>query len=257
MLVSIITSSFNSALTIEDTIVSVLNQTYSNIEYIIIDGNSKDRTVEIIKKYEKPARLKGITYKWISEPDEGIYHAMNKGIRLANGDIIGIVNSDDWYSLNTIEKVINASMELDNKIIVGNRAKFSKDKVYRKTFYNAKNIHKTVKNKMPVNHPATFVGAKVYKKVGLFNTRYKLSADYDLIYRCCNASVEFIKVDETLTNMRDGGTTSKKKHLFITAREDYLIQRAYNNKNALFNYAKKIFRTFLIIGRDTLRDIFK
>lgn len=104
--VSIITVCFNSEKTIIDTLESVLNQSYENIEYIIIDGKSKDKTVDIIKRYENKFKEKKIEYKWISEKDSGIYEAMNKGINKSTGEVIGIINSDDWYEKNTVEKVM-------------------------------------------------------------------------------------------------------------------------------------------------------
>ena len=99
-LISIITVSYNAVKTIEDTILSVINQTYPNIEYIIIDGGSTDGTLDIIKKYQDK-----ITY-WVSEPDKGIYDAMNKGIAKANGELIGIINADDWYELDAVQNVV-------------------------------------------------------------------------------------------------------------------------------------------------------
>lgn len=112
-LVSIVTVSYNSADTIEQTIQSVTKQTYPNIEYIIIDGGSRDGTVEIIKRYQDKISF------WISEPDMGIYDAMNKGISYAKGDYIGIINSDDWYELDAIEKIVSKIKE-DPIIIYGN-----------------------------------------------------------------------------------------------------------------------------------------
>ena len=99
-LISIITVSYNAVKTIEDTITSVLNQTYSNIEYIIIDGASTDGTLEVIKKYQDDISI------IVSEPDKGIYDAMNKGIERANGELIGIINADDWYEANAVERSI-------------------------------------------------------------------------------------------------------------------------------------------------------
>ena len=99
MKISLITITYNSEITLSDTIQSVLNQTYPNIEYIIVDGASKDNTVSIIKEYEP--LFKG-SMKWISEPDKGLYDAMNKGIRMATGDIVGILNSDDYFTSNEI-----------------------------------------------------------------------------------------------------------------------------------------------------------
>ena len=106
MKITIITVNFNGDKTLERTIKSITNQTYNKkFEYIIVDGKSNDKSLEIIKKYEKILLERNVMYRWISEKDNGIYHAMNKGIELASGDIIGIINSDDWYEKDTLEKV--------------------------------------------------------------------------------------------------------------------------------------------------------
>ena len=102
--VSIITPCLNSEKTIEDTIKSVVNQTYKNIEYIVVDGGSRDRTMEIVKKYEPLFQGR---MKYVSEPDKGIYNAMNKGIKMSTGSLIGIINSDDYYELYTIEHIVD------------------------------------------------------------------------------------------------------------------------------------------------------
>ena len=116
MKVSIITPSLNSEKTIEQTINSVLNQRYTDFEYIIIDGNSSDHTVDIIKEY---ISLFGGRMRYISEKDDGIYDAMNKGIKLARGNVIGIINSDDWYEKDALEKVVNFFSNNDTDVIDG------------------------------------------------------------------------------------------------------------------------------------------
>jgi glycosyltransferase involved in cell wall biosynthesis len=111
MKISIVTTSYNSGKTIEETINSVLSQNYTNFEHIIIDGASKDNTMEIVKKYENQYNGK---LKYISEPDKGIYDAMNKGIQLSTGDIVGLLNSDDTYSKNTVLFQINEAFKNNN-----------------------------------------------------------------------------------------------------------------------------------------------
>ena len=132
MKVSIITAAYNAEKTIEDTIKSILKQSYTDIEYIIVDGCSKDRTVDIIKKYEP--EFKG-RLKWISEKDKGIYDAMNKGIRMATGDIIGILNSDDFFTSDDIISTVNETFEKHNP-----------DAIYGDIhFVNDSNLNKTVR----------------------------------------------------------------------------------------------------------------
>ncbi|WP_418965060.1 glycosyltransferase, partial [Cetobacterium sp.] len=106
ILVSIVTVAYNSSKTIEKTIESVLNQSYKNIEYIIVDGESKDNTLEIIKKFQKNFENRGIKYKFISEKDNGIYDAMNKGISMCQGELVGMINSDDWYELDAVQNIV-------------------------------------------------------------------------------------------------------------------------------------------------------
>ncbi len=253
-LVSIITVSYNSETTIKDTIESVLNQTYKNIEYIIIDGNSSDNTIDILKSYEANFSKRGITYKWVSEPDKGIYDAMNKGLLLSRGNLIGILNSDDWYSNNAIELIISKIIKWNNfTIISGKKNKVNSKKEILKTIQNKKNIKKYIHRTMPINHPATFVFRSVYDSIGFFNIHYKLSADYDLIFRAYNAGVKFLFTDEIIVNMRNNGATHQTRNLFITAKEDFLIRKKNNVKYANFYYLKRILFNFLVI----IRAIFK
>ena len=182
-LVSIITVCYNSDRTIKDTIESILKQTYKQLEYIIIDGDSNDNTLNIIGSYEKEFINKNINYKFISEPDKGIYDAMNKGLKIAKGDLIGILNSDDYYETNAVFEIVKKNNNQKFTIISGKKNKVNAQKKVLKTFQNKKEISKYIFKTMPINHPAAFVHKTVYEKVGLFDTQYKLSADYDLIYR--------------------------------------------------------------------------
>ncbi|WP_372754706.1 glycosyltransferase family 2 protein [Mariniflexile sp.] len=252
---SIITVCFNSEKTIVDTIESVLNQSYSNIEYIIIDGKSSDKTPEIIKLYEPKFKQKNIVYKWISEPDKGIYDAMNKGISMANGDLIGIINSDDWFELDALSQILKVKRTNLFSIISGKKNKINnKNEVY-KTVQNKKDIAKYICGTMPINHPATFVDKSVYQKIGLFNTDYKLSADYDFVFRAYRKGVQFLFTDEVLVNMRNTGATHLTKNLFITAKEDFRIRKNNKVKLAHIYYLKRILFNFLVITRDKLKPI--
>ena len=171
-LISIITVSLNAEKTIERTIKSVINQSYPNYELIIIDGGSKDGTVNILNKYNKY-----ISY-WISKKDNGIYHAMNKGIRKSSGKIIGILNSDDYYLKNALETVNTYFNKFQNiEFLFGSVKKnrvmsgFYPDKIsFRFNIY-------------PGHSSGFFIKNKTHKKIGLYNTKFKYSADLDLIYR--------------------------------------------------------------------------
>lgn len=251
--VSIITVSFNSEDTIKDTIDSILHQTYNNIEYIIIDGNSSDETVSIIKSYEKKFKEKKINYKWISETDNGIYHAMNKGLKIATGGLIGILNSDDYYEPNAVSEIVKKNNSQEFTIISGQKNKVNAQKIILKTFQNKKEISKYIYKTMPINHPATFVHKTVYEKIGLFDTQYKLSADYDLIYRAFNVQAVFLFTDTIIVNMRNTGVTHQNKNLYITAKEDQHIRKKNKVKFTNFYFLKRIGFNFLVIIRDYLK----
>lgn len=204
MKVSIITAVLNSRAYIEDCISSVLKQTYSNIEYIIIDGGSTDGTVDIIRKYEKRISI------WVSEPDRGIYDAMNKGIKMASGDVIGILNSDDYYAdCDCIADVVDS--------ITQNRV----DSCYGDLMYiDRRNINKTIRlwrsgsfkkenfrrGWMPP-HPTFFVRREVYERFGLFLLDFPLTADYELMLRFLYKNdVSTTYIPKCLVMMRTGGS---------------------------------------------------
>jgi glycosyltransferase involved in cell wall biosynthesis len=196
-LVSVITVVLNGEKHLEQTIKSVLSQTYDNIEYIIIDGQSKDNTLDIVKKYETK-----IDY-WLSEKDGGIYYAMNKGIAHANGDIIGILNADDFYSPDTILNVVNTFLNTDADVFHGDII-FLND--YQETRMQP-DIHKMMQQPS-VFHPTCFVKKQVYSKIGDFNTEYKISADYDFLLRCLKSNFKFEYIPHVLTYFRPGGMSA-------------------------------------------------
>ncbi len=253
-LVSVITVSYNSADTIKDTFESVLNQTYNNIEYVIVDGSSSDDTVDIIKSYEHKFKNKRIKYRWVSEPDGGIYDAMNKGILLAQGSIIGILNSDDWYSNDAISEIVRTNKDNTYSVISGRKNKVNSEKQILDTVQNKKDIKKNVHKTMPLNHPATFVHKTIYEVVGNFDTKYKLSADYDFIFRAYNAGAKFLFTDKVIVNMRNTGSTYQLKNIFITAKEDYKIRKRNKIKLAYFYYLKRLGFNYLLLLRNLLRS---
>ncbi|MNF98627.1 PGL/p-HBAD biosynthesis glycosyltransferase [compost metagenome] len=178
MKISIITVCYNSAKTLEKTIISVGNQSYTDIEYIIIDGNSKDNTLEIIQTHSDTIS------KWISEPDSGLYDAMNKGIRMATGDLIGILNSDDTFYSTTVLSEIAAFHSKNNiEASVGNIVQHKvDDRIVR--VYSSKNWNpeKLVKGFMPP-HPSIFFKKDLFQKFGNYELGFKIGADYELITR--------------------------------------------------------------------------
>jgi glycosyltransferase len=207
MKVSIITVVYNNKKTIKDAIESVLNQTYKNIEYIVIDGASNDGTVEIVQSYSNKID------KFISEPDNGLYDAMNKGLKLATGNIIGILNSDDFYaSNNIIEKVVNVFNENNIDSVYGDLVYVDSnntDKIVRywKSIPFKKGLFR--KGWHPA-HPTFFVKKDVYDKYGIFNLDFKIAADYEIMLRFLEKyKISTYYIPEILVKMRIGGESNK------------------------------------------------
>lgn len=214
LLVTIITPCFNSEKTIEKTLQSVLDQTYHNIEYIIVDGDSKDKTIEIVKKYEK--MFKG-RMKWISEPDEGIYDAMNKGIGMASGELIGIVNSDDFYEADAVEKIVKARNEAVYQILYGFERTLIEGREASIVIHN----HECLDRQM-ITHPTCFVTKRLYEDLGTFNTAYCYSADYEFMLRMFHSGkVEFTPVYALISNFALGGASGTVKGYRETNRLKY------------------------------------
>ncbi len=207
-LMSIITVCYNSENTIEDTILSVLNQTYQKIEYIIIDGKSNDNTISIIKKYQPLFKEKGIIYTWISEKDKGIYNAMNKGIKMSNGEWIGIINSDDWYELDAIKNIVlKINKHSKVELIHGNM------NVYRNkdiVFISKPDVHfNKIKKGMYINHPTVFVKKDVYNKYGLLSEKFKIVSDWHFILKVYKfINIKYLE-NIIISNFRDGGISSQ------------------------------------------------
>jgi glycosyltransferase involved in cell wall biosynthesis len=220
-LVSVITVVYNGENLIEETIKSVLSQSYNNFEYIIIDGNSTDKTVDIIKKYEREID------RWTSEPDDGIYDAMNKGIGLATGDIIGILNSGDLYFPNTIKKIVKKTGNFSASIFTGNIIRFIGSTGTEFIIRRTKDDLKYSLKSMPINHPATFVGKEVYKEIGLFDTNFLICADNEFVVRAQKSGVEFIFLDEILAKMELGGVSEKINSLSVRTAEHFKIRKRY------------------------------
>ena len=207
MKVSIITVSFNSGNTILDTIESVKKQTYEDIEYIIIDGGSTDSTLNIIN-----SNLDVID-EFVSEPDYGLYHAMNKGIKLANGEIIGFLNSDDLYTdVNVISDVVNIFSEFNTDASYANLEivkEFNINKVVRYWKSGSYNLNKFLYGWMPP-HPTIFLKRNIFKIYGDFNLNLGSAADYEIILRFFykhKISVRYL--DKTIIKMRSGGVSNK------------------------------------------------
>ena len=224
MKVSIITVCLNSEKTIENTIQSVLFQSYKNIEYIVIDGNSTDNTKSILGKYAD------FITTLVSEPDKGLYDAMNKGLKLATGDVIGILNSDDLYKdLFVVEKVIK---QFDEQVdaVYGDIVYVDKNDITRIVRYWRSGLYKRYKMKfgwMPP-HPAFFVRRTIYERYGEFNTAFKNSADYELMLRLIyKHRITVVYLSEILVYMRAGGQGNASiKNRLRANKEDRLAWSA-------------------------------
>lgn len=219
---SIITITFNSEKTVERTLKSVLNQTYKDYEYIIVDGASKDGTMDIVRKYEP---LFEGRMKWKSEPDTGIYNAMNKGIMRSTGEIIGIVNSDDWLEPNALENMHSAYMENEKSsdVIYCGGIKYHYEDRFDILNVDLVRFRRNAWRYMMfgIRHPGTFVPKDVYTNVGLFDSKLKLSADQDFILRCYFRGYVFYDTNTIVSNMSDGGfSTCGNKQAIRASRID-------------------------------------
>lgn len=219
---SIITITFNSEKTIERTLKSVLGQTFKDFEYIIVDGASKDSTMDIVKKYEP---LFEGRMKWKSEPDKGIYDAMNKGIMCSSGEIIGIVNSDDWLepkALQIVADCYDANDPTLSSVCCGWMNFHYDNGVVQvlKTDEKALLAMASVYEMGGVRHPATFVPKTIYNNLGVFDTGIRIMADTDLIVRFVENGVNFIFPDKVVTNMSDGGASN---HGLMKACKDFSL----------------------------------
>ncbi len=209
MKISLITVTFNSGATLRDTIESVLAQTYKDIEYIVVDGLSQDNTVDIIKEYAP--RFAG-RMRWISEPDKGLYDAMNKGIRMATGDVVGIINSDDFYHRNdVIAKVAEAFKDKQIEAVYGD-VRFVRPDNLNKTvrYYSSKNFSpKRFRFGFMPAHPTFFTYKRYFDEFGYYKTDYKIASDYELTMRFLythQLKSQYVPLD--FMKMRTGGVST-------------------------------------------------
>lgn len=254
MKVSIITATYNSAETVRDTIKSVFLQNYEDIEYIIIDGGSKDNTLDIVDEY------KGIISKVVSEPDNGIYDAMNKGIRMATGDVVGILNSDDFYTSNNVISKIVAEFQKEKVDAVYGDIHFvrSHDLNTCVRYYSSKHFRSSYFRFgfMPA-HPSFYVKRECYVKYGLYALDYKIAADFDILVRFIHKhkiKCKYIPLD--FVTMRMGGASTDglrskltlneedvracRKYGIFTVRSFMMMRYVYK----VFELDENVFKTF-------------
>lgn len=238
MKVSIITSCFNRVSTIEGAIKSVLKQDYPEIEYIIVDGASKDGTLDVIKKYNELTHNNHFvktnsrfSFRYISEPDHGMYEGINKGLRMATGDVIGLVHSDDFlYSEHTIRDLVNEFKRTGADFVYGDGLyvnSLNTQKVIRNWIGGAYRLWKVKHGWLPL-HPTCYIKRSVMEKRGFYNETYKIAADSDLLFRYLlvgDLSVAYLH--EYIVRMRMGGLSTdnaKRKQMW---KEDIRMYRSH------------------------------
>ena len=225
-LVSIITMCLNAEKTVEQTIQSVINQTYNSVEYLIIDGGSTDSTLDIIRKYDNR-----IDY-WVSEPDDGTSNAMNKGIQLSRGELIGFLCADDFYEENAVEIIMGTYSADTPKIYHGDMTRIDVH-TGEKTFLlkPPEDLRKLFQGCV-INMLTTFADRRIFEKHGLFNSDYKISNDHEFLLRVFSAGVEFEYIPQNITFMREGGMSHKnyiracRESFNLTVRYGYPVPKA-------------------------------
>lgn len=247
MKITIITVCYNSVSHIEDAIQSVANQDFTEIEHIVIDGNSNDGTQQILEKYSDK-----LAY-WESKPDNGIYDAMNKGIKKATGDVVGILNSDDFYFDHQVLSKVNQAF-CDHKIdaVFGDLIFVDPNNIDQtvRTYSSRKwSLDKFAKGYMPA-HPTFFVKRKFYEKYGLFETDYQIAADYEMLIRLLYVhKLNYRYLPLKMVKMRMGGVSSNGIKSNITLNNEIIkaCRKHGIHTNALKiypKYFKKIFELF-------------
>jgi glycosyltransferase involved in cell wall biosynthesis len=231
-LVSIITVSYNSASTIRDTIDSIIKQTYENIEYIIIDGNSKDETISIINSYKSTFLEHGIAFKYVSENDKGIADAWNKGLSMASGSILGILNSDDWYDKNSISSAVKVLDSGKEEISYGICRKVNHEKEIVSEININFNPQRVYLN-FGFSHTTCFVTKKVYERIGSFSLDYKIAVDTDFLLKCVKKKIVFKKCNN-ITYMRLGGISNKYERVALKEYQKALKKNGYNKTLIFF-----------------------
>jgi glycosyltransferase involved in cell wall biosynthesis len=264
MKVSLITVSYNSAKTIADTLKSVQSQTYKNIEYIVVDGKSTDGTIEIVKQFLDTSKdviqdamqdsakdvaqdaKQGVVTTLLCERDKGIYDAMNKGLALATGDIIGVLNSDDFYCSNdVIEQVVRVFQENETDCLYGDLNyvdAIDTNKIIRKWRSGAYARENFLKGWMPP-HPTFFVKKSCYENFGIFDTQFKSAADYELMLRFLykeSCSAQYLPM--VMIHMRAGGVSNVSlKNRIRANREDRMAWKINDLKPKWFTLLRKPF----------------
>ena len=242
-LISIITASYNNESTIKDTIKSILNQTYTNFEYVIVDGNSKDKTLDLIEAYKDKFNDRKIRYKYLSEPDDGIYCAWNKALKMIHGDWIVFIGADDYFKNNMVfEEMIpylNQSIEQNYKYVYG--------KIEHVTFNNqlveiAGKPWPLQKSRftytMNIGHSGCFHHKELFKQHGTFNESFKIAGDYEFLLReLKDPNNNAFFVDTSLIVMREGGVSGSLNNRLTIVKENHKARKL----NGILTFSRELF----------------
>ncbi len=256
MKISIITATWNSGATLRDTMESVLAQSYADIEHIIVDGKSTDETLDIVRELEP--RYKG-RLRWVSEKDKGLYDAMNKGLALATGDVVGILNSDDFYTANDVVEKVAETMADDMLDAVYGDVHYVDGSDLNKCvrYYSSKSFRrKWMRLGFMPAHPSFYCRKEVYEKYGGFDLSYRVAADFENLLRLIFVNrIRTRYIEKDFVTMRTGGASSSGLSSHKKIMRDHLLalrkNRVYSNVALLsLRYLYKIFE----ITSDALSD---
>lgn len=231
---SIVTASYNSEKTISDTIDSVLNLDFQDFEYIIIDGNSSDSTLEIIQSFVPKFEAKGVTYKFISEKDKGIYDAWNKGIQLSSGEWISFLGSDDSYLSNALQLYFTEIKKNKTINYISSQVNLTNENGNVLSVFGKKYKWKNVIRDIDTAQVGSFHKRELFDKVGLFSTEYKIVGDLDFYIRC----KDFIQPDyfkNITANMQNGGVSNQ---VYIALKEALSVKLKYGYIPPYLSYYK-------------------
>lgn len=223
MKISIITTAYNSAATLRDTMESVLRQGYTDYEYIVVDGASKDGTIDLIREYEP--RFEG-RMRWISEPDRGIYDAMNKGLAMATGDVVGLLNSDDFYTSDDILSTVArefATPEAPDAVYGDVHYVDEKDITKVVRYYSSRNFtRKHMRMGYMPAHPSFYVRRECYEKYGSFDTSFRVAADFENLLRLIYINkIRIHYIEKDFVAMRMGGASSSGLSSYLRIVADH------------------------------------
>ena len=246
-MISIITATFNSAKTLKDTIPSVLRQTNKDFEYLIIDGGSTDETIDIVKSYESEfsGRL-----KWVSEKDQGIYDAMNKGIKMASGDVVGILNSDDYFTSDDILQTVDNAFKSHEIDAIYGDIHFIRDGNPQKCiryYYSRMFRPFWLRFGFMPAHPSFYCKREVFEKAGLYSLDYKIGADYEMMVRLFKKyRIMSQYINKDFVTMRTGGASNNNVRSRITLINEDVKACKENGvyTNCLFVMLKFMYKIF-------------